>query len=258
MESSLGRRTNQRLLETSFWDKDKENDKDKDKDKTKNKDCWTKHPLLETSFWDSDHDSEPEEFKAFGPEKPTEEIGVKAVFKGFYEEEEVEEENSDDSDDEGIGSMDSAYQSEVLDSCSSCKLPGSRGERSTRAFDRGRRRRRLGRSMGDLLNQFKQSLQSRGRTEVFGLPLTDLLEKEGGTVPKIVLWATSLIESRGPEAWEGIYRLSGQATTVTSLKNSIMSGRKPRSSDSESIHSVAAVLKVRVTKFIEIINVIKS
>ena len=110
--------------------------------------------------------------------------------------------------------------------------------------------------MGDLLNQFKQSLQSRGRTEVFGLPLTELLDKEGGTVPKIVLWATSLIESRGPEAWEGIYRLSGQATTVTSLKNSIMGGRKPRSSDSESIHSVAAVLKVRVTKFIEITNVI--
>ena len=104
--------------------------------------------------------------------------------------------------------------------------------------------------MGDLLNQFKQSLQSRGRTEVFGLPLTDLLDKEGGTVPKIVLWATSLIESRGPETWEGIYRLSGQATTVTSLKNSIMGGRKPRSSDSDSIHSVAAVLKVRVTKFL--------
>ena len=83
MESSLGRRTNQRLLETSFWDKDKEKDKDKDKDKTKNKDCWTKHPLLETSFWDSDHDSEPEEFKALGSEKPTEEIGINAaVFKG--------------------------------------------------------------------------------------------------------------------------------------------------------------------------------
>ena len=239
MESSLDRRRNQHLLETSLWEKDKE------KDKTKNKDCWTKHPLLETSFWDSDHDSEPEEFKAMGSEKPTEEIGINAaVFKGLYEEEEVEEENSDDSDDEGIGSMDSAYQSEVLDSCSSCKHSGSRGERSTRAFDRGRRRRRLGRSMGDLLNQFKQSLQSRGRTEVFGLPLTELLDKEGGTVPKIVLWATSLIESRGPESWEGIYRLSGQATTVTSLKNSIMSGRKPRSSDSESIHSVAAVLKV--------------
>ena len=248
MESSLDRRRNQHLLETSLWENDKE------KDKTKNKDCWTKHPLLETSFWDSDHDSEPEEFKALGPEKTKEETGIKAVFKDFYEEE-VEEENSDDSDDEGIGSMDSACQSEVLDSCSSCKLPGSPGERSTRAFDRGRRRRRLGRSMGDLLNQFKQSLQSRGRTEVFNLPLTDLLDKEGGTVPKIVLWATSLIESRGPEAWEGIYRLSGQATTVTSLKNAIMSGRKPRSSDSESIHSVAAVLKVRVTKFIVIINV---
>ena len=239
MESSLDRRRNQHLLETSLWEKDKE------KDKTKNKDCWTKHPLLETSFWDSDHDSEPEEAKACDSEKPKEEIGIKAVFKDFYKE---EEENSDDSDDEGIGSMDSACQSEVLDSCSSCKHSGSRGERSTRAFHRGRRRRRLGRSMGDLLNQFKQSLQSRGRTEVFGLPLTELLDKEGGTVPKIVLWATSLIESRGPEAWEGIYRLSGQATTVTSLKNSIMSGRKPRSSDSESIHSVAAVLKVRLKK----------
>ena len=82
MESSLDRRTNQHLLETSIWDKDKE------KDKTKNKDCWTKHPLLETSFWDSDQDSDPEEFKALGPEKPTEEIGMKAVFKGLYEEEE--------------------------------------------------------------------------------------------------------------------------------------------------------------------------
>ena len=92
MESSLDRRRNQHLLETSLWENDKE------KDKTKNKDCWTKHPLLETSFWDSDHDSEPEEFKACGSEKPKEEIGINAVFKDFYEEEEeeVEEEYDDD------------------------------------------------------------------------------------------------------------------------------------------------------------------
>ena len=79
---------------------------------------------------------------------------------------------------------------------------------------------------------------------MFGLPLAQLLDEEGGRVPKIVGWATGLIEARGPEAWEGIYRLSGQATTVAALKNSIKCGRKPKPSDAESIHSLAALLKV--------------
>ena len=195
---------------------------------------WTSNQLvLETSFWDSGEDSEPEE---------QEELGLDLKRKAVKEEIGMEGEDSEselDSDDEGIGSMNSAGQSEPPEKAEGFLLSGK---------SRGGKGRTLGRqSVGGLLNQLKRSLQSRGKGggEVFGQPLAQLLDQEGGQVPNIVQWATSLIEARGPEAWEGIYRLSGQATTVAALKNSIQCGRKPKPSDAESIHSVAALLKVR-------------
>ena len=202
---------------------------------------WTsKQLLLETSFWDSGEDSEPEE---------QEELGLDLKRKAVKEEIGMEGEDSEtelDSDDEGIGSMNSAGQNEGAEKAEGFLLSEKMGRRGD--FYRGRKGRTLARqSVGGLLNQLKRSLQSRGKGggEVFGQPLAQLLDQEGGQVPNIVLWATSLIEARGPEAWEGIYRLSGQATTVAALKSSIQCRRKPKPSDAESIHSVAALLKVR-------------
>ena len=204
---------------------------------------WNSSQLLETSFWDSSEDSETEEQEEFEV-KRAEREGNKIETE--YGDGEEDTETDVDSYDEGIGSMNSAGQSEPLEPSERSVIPvGSIGRR--RAFDRrGRTGRTLGQSVGGLLSQMKMSLQSRGTrgSKVFGLPLAQLLDEEGGRVPKIVGWATGLIEARGPEAWEGIYRLSGQATTVAALKNSIKCGRKPKPSDAESIHSLAALLKV--------------
>ena len=155
-----------------------------------------------------------------------------------------------DSDDEGIGSMNSTGQSEAPEKTEEFVFSRTMGRR--REFDRGGKGRTLGKhNVGGLLTQLKRSLQSRGKRgcKVFGQPLAQLIDQEGGLVPNVVQWATSLIESRGPDAWEGIYRLSGQATTVAALKNSIKCGRKPKPSDAESIHSVAALLKVGRDRF---------
>ena len=203
---------------------------------------WTRDQLvLETSFWDSGEESDEqcEEVRLNWNGRAVKEENK--MEGGEEEDEETELDN--DSDDEGIGSMNSAGQSEAPGK--GFVISGTMGRR--RDSDRGCKGRRLGRrSVGGMLTQLKRSLQSKGKTggEVFGLPLAQLLHEEGGRVPNIVQWATGLIEARGSEAWEGIYRLSGQATTVAALKNSIKCGRKPRPSDAESIHSVAALLKV--------------
>ena len=204
----------------------------------------SKQLLLETSFWDSGEDSEPEDQEELGLDLKRKAVKGEIGMEGEDVEEDSETEL--DSDDEGIGSMNSAGQNEGAEKAEGFLLSEKMGRRGD--FYRGRKGRTLARqSVGGLLNQLKRSLQSRGKGggEVFGLPLAHLLDQEGGQVPNIVLWATSLIEARGPEAWEGIYRLSGQATTVAALKNSIQCGRKPKPSDAESIHSVAALLKVR-------------
>jgi hypothetical protein len=100
--------------------------------------------------------------------------------------------------------------------------------------------------MGGLLTQIKKSLQ--GKTEVtgmvFGVGLGELLNSEGGKVPRLVSWATELIEDRGGEACEGIYRLSGQSSTVAALKAAIDAGKQPSEAHIASTHSVAAMLKV--------------
>ena len=208
---------------------------------------WARNQLLlETSFWESGEDSEEEE-------ELTLTWKTKAVKKEKNMEDEDAEEDSEtelDSDDEGIGSMNSTGQSEAPEKAEGFVFSRTMGRR--REFDRGGKGRTLGKhNVGGLLTQLKRSLQSRGKRgcEVFGRPLAQLIDQEGGLVPNVVQWATSLIESRGPDAWEGIYRLSGQATTVAALKNSIKCGRKPKPSDAESIHSVAALLKVGRDRF---------
>ena len=205
---------------------------------------WTGDQLvLETSFWDSGEESEgqSEEVRLNRNRKAVKEENY--VEGGEIEDTEDDSETELDSDDEGIGSMNSAGQNEAPGK--GFVISGTMGRR--RDFDRDHKGRSLGRhSVGGMLTHLKKSLQSKGKTggEVFGLPLAQLLQQEGGQVPNIVRWATGLIEARGSEAWEGIYRLSGQATTVAALKNSIKCGRKPKPSDAESIHSVAALLKV--------------
>ena len=147
--------------------------------------------------------------------------------------------DSDESEDEGIGSDDSVEQADLSPS----------GETPLKSFnwfaDNGRSRGRR-RGMGSLLTQLRKSLQ--GKTEVtglvFGVGLGELVSSEGGTVPRLVNWATDLIEERGADACEGIYRLSGQSSTVAALKAAIDGGRPPCAAHTASTHSVAAMLKV--------------
>ena len=109
--------------------------------------------------------------------------------------------DSEESEDEGIGSDDSVEQADMSPS----------GESPVKSFnwglDSGKSRRR---GMGGILTQIRKSLQ--GKTEVtglvFGVGLGELVNSEGGKVPRLVSWATEVIEERGGEACEGIYRLS--------------------------------------------------
>ena len=150
--------------------------------------------------------------------------------------------DSEESEDEGIGSDDSVEQADMSPS----------GESPVKSFNWGvDSRKSTGRrkGMGGLLTQIKKSLQ--GKTEVigmvFGVGLGELVNSEGGKVPRLVSWATELIEGRGAEAWEGIYRLSGQSSTVASLRAAIDAGKQPSEAHTASTHSVAAMLKVCAT-----------
>ena len=148
--------------------------------------------------------------------------------------------DSEESEDEGIGSDDSVEQADM----------SPNGERPVKSFhwgvDSGKSTGRRRRGMGGLLTQIKKSLQ--GKTEVtgmvFGVGLGELVNSEGGKVPRLVSWATELIEERLGEACEGIYRLSGQSSTVAALKAAIDAGKQPSEAHIASTHSVAAMLKV--------------
>ena len=148
--------------------------------------------------------------------------------------------DSEESEDEGIGSDDSVEQADM----------SPNGERPFKSFhwgvDSGNSTGRRRRGMGGLLTQIKKSLQ--GKTEVtgmvFGVGLGELVNSEGGKVPRLVSWATELIEERLGEACEGIYRLSGQSSTVAALKAAIDAGKQPSEAHIASTHSVAAMLKV--------------
>ena len=118
--------------------------------------------------------------------------------------------------------------------------------------------------MGGILTQIRKSFQGKAEQGglVFGVGLGELVTSDGGRVPQLVTWATELIEQRGAEACEGIYRLSlgikkiknyknpqnyrlsGQSSTVASLKAAIDAGKQPSDAHTASTHSVAAMLKV--------------
>ena len=108
--------------------------------------------------------------------------------------------DSEESEDEGIGSDDSVEQADMSPS----------GESPVKSFnwglDSGKSRRR---GMGGILTQIRKSLQGKtGVTGlVFGVGLGELVNSEGGKVPRLVSWATDVIEERGGESCEGIYRL---------------------------------------------------
>ena len=148
-------------------------------------------------------------------------------------------ESEEESEDEGIGSDDSVEQADMSPSRECPVKSFNWGVDSGKG--RGRRR-----GMGGILTQIKKSLQ--GKTEVtgmvFGVGLGELVNSEGGKVPRLVSWATELIEQRGPEGCEGIYRLSGQSSTVAALRAAIDAGKQPSEAHTASTHSVAAMLKV--------------
>ena len=61
---------------------------------------------------------------------------------------------------------------------------------------------------------------------VFGVPLDDLLKRDGSAVPLVVYQCIQAVDLFGLEV-EGIYRLSGSSTSVNKLKNVFDNGKNP-------------------------------
>ena len=112
--------------------------------------------------------------------------------------------DSEDSEDEGIGSDDSVEHADMspVQESPVKSLNWAVVKRKVS----GRRRR----GVGGILTQIRKSFQGKAEQGglVFGVGLGELVTSEGGKVPQLVTWATELIEQRGAEACEGIYRLS--------------------------------------------------
>ncbi|KAJ1549294.1 Rho GTPase-activating protein 27 [Cladochytrium tenue] len=78
---------------------------------------------------------------------------------------------------------------------------------------------------------------------VFGGTLGAQLEREGRSVPAIVELCCAEVERRGLES-QGIYRLSGNAATVTKLKTQFNNGESPQlDSEDMDINVVTGLLK---------------
>ena len=112
--------------------------------------------------------------------------------------------DSEDSEDEGIGSDDSVEHAD-MSPVQESPVKSLNWAVVNRKVS-GRRRR----GVGGLLTQIRKSFQGKAEQGglVFGVGLGELVTSEGGKVPQLVTWATELIEQRGAEACEGIYRLS--------------------------------------------------
>ena len=166
--------------------------------------------------------------------------------------------DSEDSEDEGIGSDDSVEHADMS------PVQESPVKSLNWAVDKRKVSGRRRRGVGGILTQIRKSFQGKAEQGglVFGVGLGELVTSEGGKVPQLVTWATELIEQRGAEACEGIYRLSfgikqienyenpqnyrlsGQSSTVASLRAAIDAGKQPSDAHTASTHSVAAMLKV--------------
>ena len=112
--------------------------------------------------------------------------------------------DSEDSEDEGIGSDDSVEHADMS------PVQESPVKSLNWAVDKRKVSGRRRRGVGGILTQIRKSFQGKAEQGglVFGVGLGELVTSEGGKVPQLVTWATELIEQRGAEACEGIYRLS--------------------------------------------------
>ena len=112
--------------------------------------------------------------------------------------------DSEDSEDEGIGSDDSVEHADMS------PVQESPVKSLNWAVDNRKVSGRRKRGVGGILTQIRKSFQGKAEQGglVFGVGLGELVTSEGGKVPQLVTWATELIEQRGAEACEGIYRLS--------------------------------------------------
>ena len=112
--------------------------------------------------------------------------------------------DSEDSEDEGIGSDDSVEHADMS------PVQESPVKSLNWAVDNKKVSGRRKRGVGGILTQIRKSFQGKAEQGglVFGVGLGELVTSEGGKVPQLVTWATELIEQRGAEACEGIYRLS--------------------------------------------------
>ena len=112
--------------------------------------------------------------------------------------------SSEDSEDEGIGSDDSVEHADMS------PVQESPVKSLNWAVDNRKVSGRRRRGVGGILTQIRKSFQGKAEQGglVFGVGLGELVTSEGGKVPQLVTWATELIEQRGAEACEGIYRLS--------------------------------------------------
>ncbi|KAJ3152986.1 hypothetical protein HDU86_005442 [Geranomyces michiganensis] len=84
---------------------------------------------------------------------------------------------------------------------------------------------------------------SGSENATFGVPLSQLLEQEGGaTVPRIVVKCVAAVETRGMTA-EGIYRKSGPLTQINRIAAAVDKGEDPDLDDATDITAVTSVLK---------------
>ena len=63
-----------------------------------------------------------------------------------------------------------------------------------------------------------------GASQMFGVPLSELCQREGGSVPFIVRRIVKHIEDEGVDQ-EGIYRVNGNAKVIERLKGDFNRGR---------------------------------
>ena len=129
--------------------------------------------------------------------------------------------DSEDSEDEGIGSDDSVEHADMS------PVQESPVKSLNWAVDKRKVSGRRRRGVGGILTQIRKSFQGKAEQGglVFGVGLGELVTSEGGKVPQLVTWATELIEQRGAEACEGIYRLSlGGSSKLKTTKTRKITG----------------------------------
>jgi len=170
---------------------------------------------------------------------------------------------ADSSDDEGIGSdvsldLSDQYGSDGSDTMRKSKNPSEKIPVQTQnPQNKSLSHSKQSGSVKKLGKILKRSIKAKEKSEsliispiesrkVFGIDLIEHLEQTSSVVPNILKFCSATIEENG--VIDGVYRLSGQSGHIASLKQIFQEGNVPNREDEEDIHSVASLLKVRITR----------